>query len=75
MIIDGFIMRNKENTPLEKRYVSPERVMEKVEPGMSIFVGTGVGEPRTLVKYLMTSDALNLNDLESIQLVSLGDAI
>ena len=68
-------MRNTENTPLEKRCVSPEKVMEKVEPGMSIFVGTGVGEPRTLVKYLMTSDALNLNDLELIQLVSLGDAI
>jgi acyl-CoA hydrolase len=60
---------------MEKRYVSPEQIMEKVEPGMSIFVGTGVGEPRTLVKYLMTSGASNLKDLELIQLVSLGDAI
>jgi acyl-CoA hydrolase len=75
MIIDGIIMRNTENKPQEKRYVSPEQVMKKVEPGMSIFVGTGVGEPRTLVKYLMTSDATNLKDLELIQLVSLGDAI
>lgn len=49
--------------------------MEKIEPGMSIFLGTGVGEPRTLVKHLMSSDAANLTDLELIQLVSLGDAI
>ena len=67
--------RNMENGPLEKHCISPEQVMKRVEPGMSIFVGTGVGEPRTLVKYLMTSEAANLKDLELIQLVSLGDAI
>jgi acyl-CoA hydrolase/GNAT superfamily N-acetyltransferase len=55
--------------------VSPEQVLKKIEPGMSIFVGTGVAEPRTLVKNLMASDAGNLRDLELIQVVSLGDAI
>ena len=55
--------------------VQPAKVIEKIEPGMSIFLGTGVGEPRTLVKHLMTSAGGNLRDLELIQLVSLGDAI
>lgn len=55
--------------------VNPAKVMEKLEPGMSIFLGTGVGEPRTLVKYLMSADSAHLKDLELIQLVSLGDAI
>lgn len=59
----------------EKKAVTPEKVFEKIEPGMSIFLGTGVGEPRTLVKHLMASNAANLKDLELIQLVSLGDAI
>ncbi|UCH21099.1 MAG: GNAT family N-acetyltransferase [Deltaproteobacteria bacterium] len=68
-------MKDKDKIPKTKRFVSPEQVMAKVEPGMSIFIGTGVGEPRTLVKHLMTSEAYNLNDLELIQLVSLGDAI
>ena len=55
--------------------ITPEEVMSKLEPGMSIFLGTGVGEPRTLVKHLMAHDSSNLKDLELVQLVSLGDAI
>jgi acyl-CoA hydrolase len=59
----------------EKKIVSPEAVLEHIEPGMSIFVGTGMAEPRTLVKHLMASDQLNLQDLEMIQLISLGDTL
>jgi acyl-CoA hydrolase/GNAT superfamily N-acetyltransferase len=59
----------------QKLTVEPQEVMEHIEPGMSIFLGTGVGEPRTLIKHLMTSNSANLKDLELIQLVSLGDAI
>jgi acyl-CoA hydrolase/GNAT superfamily N-acetyltransferase len=55
--------------------VSPEVFLSRIEPGMSIFLGTGVAEPRTLVKKLMTSDMSNLTDLELVQIVSLGDAI
>ena len=58
-----------------QRIVSPERVIQRIEPGMSIFIGTGAGEPRTLVRHLMNSAAANLRDLELIQLVSFGDAI
>ncbi len=59
----------------ERLVVSPDEVLEKIEPGMSIFLGTGLAEPRTMVKHLMASEANNLQDLELIQLVSLGDAI
>lgn len=55
--------------------VSPDTVITKIRPGMGIFLGTGMAEPRTLVKHLMTSDAPNLQDLELIQLLSFGEAI
>jgi len=42
---------------------------------MSIFLGTAVAEPRTMVRHLMTSNASQLEDLELVQLVSLGDAV
>ncbi|MBN1613866.1 MAG: GNAT family N-acetyltransferase [Deltaproteobacteria bacterium] len=59
----------------KQKIVPPDKVLSLIEPGMSIYLGTGVSEPRTLVKHLMTSDRGNLRDLELIQLVSLGDAI
>lgn len=54
---------------------APGEVLDRIEPGMSIFLGTGAAEPRTLVKHLMAADRGNLTDLELIQLVSFGDAI
>jgi len=68
-------MPDKQQVPWQKKIVQPSKVMEKIEPGMSIFIGTGLAEPRTLVKVLMNSEATNLVDLELIQLISLGDAI
>ena len=59
----------------ESAVVSPETVIGKIKPGMSIFLGTAVAEPRTMVRHLMTSDTKNLEDLELIQLVSFGDAV
>ena len=59
----------------QQTLVPPEKVMEKIRPGMRIFIGTGAAEPRTLVKHLMKSKAGNLQDLELIQLVSFGDAV
>jgi acyl-CoA hydrolase/GNAT superfamily N-acetyltransferase len=55
--------------------IAPDEVLDRIEPGMSIFLGTGAAEPRTLVKHLMAADRGNLTDLELIQLVSFGDAI
>ena len=57
------------------KVVSPQEVLSKIEPGMAIFLGTGMAEPRTLVKHLMASEGSNLQDLELIQLVSIGDTI
>ena len=59
----------------KERLVTPQKVLDRIKPGMSIFLGTGNTEPRTLVKALMASEAVNLQDLELIQLVSLGDAV
>lgn len=59
----------------QRRIVSPDKVLDKIEPGMSIYIGTGVSEPRTIVKQLKKSPAGNLTDLELVQLVSLGDAV
>ena len=59
----------------KRKIVSPEKVLSHIEAGMSIYLGTGVSEPRTLVKHLMSANMGNLTDLELIQLVSLGDAI
>jgi acyl-CoA hydrolase/GNAT superfamily N-acetyltransferase len=65
--------------PEHSRYASlivpPERVIEKIRPGMSIFLSTGVAEPRTMVRHFMQSRLKNLEDVELIQLVSFGDAI
>lgn len=56
----------------KSRLITPDKVLSKIKPGMSIFLGTGVAEPRTLIKSLMASDAGNLRDLEFIQLMSFG---
>ena len=68
-------MKKTDSSEWEKKVVDPRKVIEMIEPGMSIFLGTGVGEPRTLVKHLMAAEAANLKDLELIQLVNLADAI
>jgi len=66
----------KRSEPIWKNMVvSPDKALADLEPGMNIFLGTGPGEPRTLVKHLMASNAGNLRDLSLTQLVSLGDAI
>ena len=59
----------------KQKIVTPEYVLSKIDPGMRIFLGTGMAEPRTLVKNLMESNEINLQDLELIQLVSLGDLV
>ncbi len=61
--------------PWTSRLAKPEKVLARIRPGMSIFLGTANAEPRTLLKALTASDAPNLRDLELVQLVSLGDAL
>ena len=54
--------------------VSPEKVLEKLKPGMNIFLGTGMAEPRTLIKYIVEARSKRIQDLEFLQLGSFGDA-
>ncbi|WP_054029688.1 GNAT family N-acetyltransferase [Desulfatitalea tepidiphila] len=68
-------MTDMRNSNWQKRVVAPDVALGRIEPGMNLFLGTGTGEPRTLVKHLMASKAYNLQDLTLIQLVSFGDAI
>ena len=59
----------------QEKVVSPDKALNNIQPGMTIFLGTGPAEPRTLVKRLMQMESGNLQDLELLQLVSFGDAI
>jgi acyl-CoA hydrolase len=59
----------------ENAVVSPEQVLYKIKPGMTIFLGSGVAEPRTLMKALIDSGLSNTNDLELIQLTSHSDML
>ncbi|MCJ8500139.1 GNAT family N-acetyltransferase [Desulfatitalea alkaliphila] len=68
-------MKQTSKAEWQKRVVSADAVLTRIEPGMNIFIGTGTAEPRTLVKRLMASKEYNLQDLTLIQLVSFGDAI
>jgi len=54
----------------QKRLVSPQHVLQHIRPGMTIFLSSGLAEPRTLLKHLIESGLLDTNDLELIQLVS-----
>ena len=62
-------------TDWQKKRATPDQTLARIEPGMNIFLGTGAAEHRTLVKRLMASDALNLQDLTLIQILSFGDVI
>jgi len=77
VICDMFftMMEPKSPNSWQSAVVSPKAVCDKIKPGMSIFIGTAMAEPRTTIRHLMTSDAKNLEDLELLQLVSFGDAI
>lgn len=68
-------MDKVDSTNWKDLIVTPKKALEKIQPGMCIFLGTGAAEPRTLVKHLMSSNADNLQDLELFQLLSFGDAI
>ncbi len=59
----------------QKKLVPAEKVLEQIKPGMTIFLGSGAAEPRTLLKHLIASNASNLSDLELIQIMSVGDAV
>ncbi len=66
-------MNRMDNTNWQDRVVAPEQVLAHIKPGMTIFLGSGVAEPRTLMKTLIKSGLSNTNDLELIQLTRHSD--
>ena len=68
-------MDKSTNTQWKKRLVTPKEVSYSIKPGMTIFLGSGVAEPRTLMKYLIDSGVSNTNDLEVIQLTNHSDLL
>ena len=65
-------MIGNEFAPWEHLVVPVEKVLERIKPGASIFLGSAMAEPRTLIKSLLLSGQSNLQDLELIQVVCLG---
>ena len=55
--------------------VSPERILERIRPGMSIFAGSGAAEPRMMLRKLMAPERRDLEDLDLIQVLSFGEAV
>lgn len=68
-------MNKSPNNDWKELIVSPDQVLTHIKPGMSIFLGSGVAEPRTLLDALMSSDRSNTKDLELVQLNSHGDLL
>ena len=68
-------MSQAADTKWKNLVVSPAKVLDKIKPGMRIFLGSGVAEPRTLMKCLMDSNVSDAKDLELIQLNSHGDIL
>jgi acyl-CoA hydrolase/GNAT superfamily N-acetyltransferase len=54
----------------QDKLVSPEKVLQHIKPGMTVFLGSGLAEPRTLMKSLIESGLPDMNDLEFIQLTN-----
>ncbi|MBW1837755.1 MAG: hypothetical protein JRI99_12610 [Deltaproteobacteria bacterium] len=55
---------HKNHMQWQQQVIPPEEVLTYIRPGMSIFLGSGVAEPRTLTQQLFASDYPNINDLE-----------
>ena len=66
-------MNRINNTGWQDRVIAPRQVLAHIKPGMTIFMGSGVAEPRTLMKTLIDSGLSNINDLELIQLTRHSD--
>jgi hypothetical protein len=68
-------MTNPANRQWPSLVVPPEQAGRHLKPGMSIYLGSGAAEPRTMVRYLMDTDARHIEDLELIQILSFGEAV
>ena len=59
----------------ERSLVPPDKVLNHIRPGMTVFIGTGPATPRRLIRTLLDVDKHNIRDLELMQLAVLGETI
>ncbi|SLM27707.1 GCN5-related N-acetyltransferase [Desulfamplus magnetovallimortis] len=59
----------------QEHLTTPEKVLDRIKPGMTIFLGTGPASPRTLIRVLLDYDEHNLRDIELVQLAVMGDIV
>ncbi len=59
----------------EENMVPPEKVLNHINPGMTVFIGSGPAAPRTLLRSLLDVDSHNIRDLELVQLAVQGETI
>jgi acyl-CoA hydrolase len=66
-------------TDRQENYLSKvipmERVIDMIKPGNRIFLSSGPATPVSTVNALLTSEKLNLQDLEIIQLITIFDSL
>ncbi|MBP7734508.1 MAG: GNAT family N-acetyltransferase [Spirochaetes bacterium] len=64
---------------VEKKYqdklISPEDLREIIKPGNRVFLSSGPAMPARSVEAIVASESSNLQDLELIQLITLGDLL
>ena len=53
------VKRNQKDS-WERLVTPPEKVLSRIRPGMRIFMSTGLAEPRSFVKALMSTSTANL---------------
>ena len=68
-------MNDQQGKDWNEHLVSPEKVLRGIDSGMSIFIGSGAAEPKTLIDHLVVSESVVLKDLDLIQLISFGKII
>jgi acyl-CoA hydrolase/RimJ/RimL family protein N-acetyltransferase len=55
------------------KVISTDQALEKLKPGNKIFITSGVAVPGKILTQIVKSDKSNIQDLEIIQLVALGN--
>ncbi|MBN2039684.1 MAG: GNAT family N-acetyltransferase [Spirochaetes bacterium] len=64
----------KENEIYYKnKIITTDEVIEKIRPGDKIFLSSGVAVPGKTLSHIIQSESTNIQDIEFIQLVALGD--
>ncbi len=61
------------NDVYQSKKIDFQKLCEIIKPGSRVFLSSGPAMPVYTVEQMMTSDATSLQDLEIIQLITLGN--